>query len=48
MINGEPYFIAMDIAKALDYKDTESLTRRLDADEVQTLQIVGFRYWKYY
>lgn len=41
-INGEPMFLAMDIAKTLDYKDTEAMTRRLDDDETQNLQIVGF------
>ena len=42
LIDGEPYFVAMDIAKALDYSDTEAMTRRLEDDEVQTLQVVGF------
>lgn len=40
--NGEPWFIAMDVARHLDYSDTEALTRRLDADEKQTRQVVGF------
>ena len=40
--NGVPYFLAMDIAKALGYTDAESLTRRLDSDEVQNRQIIGF------
>lgn len=40
--NGEPYFLAMDIAKSLGYTDAESLTRRLDSDEVQNRQIIGF------
>ena len=42
LINGEPYFVAMDIAKALGYVDAYSMTRRLDSDEVQNLQIGGF------
>ena len=42
LINGEPYFVAMDIAKALGYSDAEAMTRRLDSDEIQNLQIVGF------
>ena len=32
----------MDIARALEYQDTEAMTRRLDSDEIQNLQIVGF------
>ncbi len=42
LIKGEPYFVAMDIAKALGYVDAYSMTRRLDSDEVQNLQIGGF------
>ncbi|KIM03021.1 MAG: hypothetical protein KU29_13000 [Sulfurovum sp. FS06-10] len=42
LINGEPYFVAMDIAKALGYVDAYSMTRRLEDDEVQNLQIGGF------
>ena len=42
LMNDEPYFVAMDIAKALDYSDAEAMTRRLEDDEVQNLQIVGF------
>ncbi len=38
----EPWFVAMDVASALDYSDTEAMTRRLDDDEKQNLQIVGF------
>ncbi|PZN69426.1 MAG: hypothetical protein DM484_29760 [Candidatus Methylumidiphilus alinenensis] len=40
--NGDPWFIAMDVAAILSYKDTEAMTRRLDEDEVRNLQIVGF------
>ena len=36
LIDGEPYFVAMDIAKALGYSDTQAMTRRLDDDEVST------------
>lgn len=39
---GEPWFIAKEIAGALGYSDTEAMTRRLDDDEKQNLQIVGF------
>ena len=40
--NGEPLFMAMDVAQALGYTDTEAMTRRLDNDEIQNRQIVGF------
>lgn len=40
--SGEPWFIAMDVARHLDYSETEALTRRLDADEKQTRRVVGF------
>ena len=39
---GEPWFVARDVASALDYSDAEAMTRRLDDDEKQNLQIVGF------
>lgn len=42
LIEDKPYFVAMDIARALEYQDTEAMTRRLDSDEIQNLQIVGF------
>lgn len=41
-INGEPWFVAADIAAQLEYSDAEAMTRRLDADEKKNLQIVGF------
>lgn len=40
--DGSLHFIAMEIAEVLDYSDTEALTRRLDDDEKQNRQIVGF------
>lgn len=40
--NGEPWFIAMDIADILDYTDAQAMTRKLDDDEIQNRQIVGF------
>lgn len=40
--DGEPLFLAMDVAQALGYADTEAMTRKLDEDEKQNLQIVGF------
>jgi prophage antirepressor-like protein len=33
-IDSEPWFVAMDVAKALDYTDTQAMTRRLDDDEI--------------
>lgn len=42
LLKDKPYFVAMDIARALEYQDTEAMTRRLDSDEIQNLQIVGF------
>lgn len=41
-IEGNPWFIGMDVADQLDYSDTEALTRRLDDDDKQNLQLVGF------
>lgn len=32
-LNGEPWFVAADVAKALGYRDAANLTRRLDLDE---------------
>lgn len=40
--HGEPWFIAKEIAAVLGYSDAEAMTRRLDDDEKQNLQIVGF------
>lgn len=39
---GEPWFIAKHVAEILEYSDAEAMTRKLDADEIQNLQIVGF------
>ena len=33
---GEPWFVAKDIAEVLDYSDTQAMTRRLDDDEQST------------
>ncbi len=33
---GEPFWVAMDIAKVLDYSDTQAMTRRLEEYEVST------------
>lgn len=40
--NGNPWFIAKEVAEILGYSDAEAMTRRLDDDEIQNLQIVGF------
>lgn len=42
LVDGEPWFIALDVAKALDYSDAHKMTSRLDLDEVQNRQIGGF------
>lgn len=42
LIDEAPWFVAMDVASALDYSDAEALTRRLDDDEKQNRRIVGF------
>jgi len=41
-IDGEPWFVGKDVAEALGYTDTEAMTRRLDKDEIQNRQFVGF------
>lgn len=40
--NDTPWFVAKDVAEILDYSDTQAMTRRLDPDEIQNRQIVGF------
>ncbi|WP_159917843.1 BRO family protein [Pantoea sp. 18069] len=40
--DGSLHFVAMELAEVLDYSDAEALTRRLDDDEKQNRQIVGF------
>ena len=44
--NGEPWFVAKDIADILGYSDTSAMCRRLDDEEKTTLQIsqVGSNY----
>lgn len=41
-IGGEPWFVAKEVADVLGYSDAEAMTRKLDEDERQNLQIVGF------
>ncbi|KQP43943.1 BRO family protein [Pseudorhodoferax sp. Leaf274] len=40
--SGEPLFVAKEVASILGYSDAEAMTRRLDEDEKQNRQIVGF------
>ncbi|SFY34845.1 BRO-N domain-containing protein, partial [Azotobacter vinelandii] len=40
-IDGELWWVAMDVAKVLGYSETEKMTRRLDADEKSNSQIGG-------
>lgn len=42
LIDDQPWFMAMDIASALHYTDAQAMTRKLDEDEIQNRQIVGF------
>lgn len=37
VINNEPWFVATDVAQALEYRDSEHATRYLDDDEKDTL-----------
>lgn len=40
--NGEPWFIAKEVAAVLGYSDAFEMTKKLDEDEKQNLQIAGF------
>lgn len=40
--SGNPWFIAKDVASILEYSDPFEMTKKLDTDEVQNLQIAGF------
>ena len=40
--NGEPWFVAKEIAAVLGYSDAFEMTKKLDEDEKQNLQIAGF------
>ena len=37
-----PWFLAMDVADILEYTGTQAMTRKLEEDEIQNRQIVGF------
>lgn len=41
-LEGSPWFVAMEVAVVLDYSDAFEMTKRLDDDEKQNLQIAGF------
>ncbi|MED5490840.1 MAG: Bro-N domain-containing protein [Pseudomonadota bacterium] len=36
LVNGEPWWVASDLSRALEYRDAEKMTRMLDADEADT------------
>lgn len=40
-IDGEPYFIATDVTKTLEIKNTTDTLKRLDSDEVTRFNLVG-------
>lgn len=40
--HGEPWFIAKEVADVLGYSDAFEMTKKLDEDEKQNLQIAGF------
>lgn len=42
LLEGEPWFIALDVARGLAYSDAYEMTKRLDSDEIQNRQIAGF------
>ncbi|WP_204528057.1 BRO family protein [Priestia flexa] len=42
MKDNEVWFVAKDVAEVLEYTDAEALTRNVDEDEKQNLQLVGF------
>lgn len=37
LVKDKPYFVAMDIARALEYSETAMMLRRLDDDEIMEL-----------
>lgn len=41
-LEGSPWFVAMEVASVLDYSDAFEMTKRLDEDEKQNLQVAGF------
>lgn len=43
--NGEPWFVAKDIADALGYSETSAMTKRLDDDEVISAKLEGMNMW---
>lgn len=41
LVDGEPWFIAQDVAKMLGYSETSAMTRRLDNDETSSANLAG-------
>ncbi|WP_348658893.1 phage antirepressor [Heyndrickxia faecalis] len=41
--DGEPWFVAKDVASILEFKDAFSMCQHLDDDEKQNLQLEGFK-----
>lgn len=41
LVQGEPWFIGTDLARLLDYSDTNALTRKLDDDEKISVKLTG-------
>lgn len=40
--NGDPWFVAIDVAEVLEYSDPYEMTKKLEKDEVQNRQFAGF------
>lgn len=40
--DNSPWFIAKEVAEILEYSDAFEMTKKLDEDEIQNLQIAGF------
>lgn len=41
LLEGEPWFVAKDVAQALGYSETAAMTRRLDEDEKMSANLAG-------
>lgn len=41
LIDGEPWFVAKDVADILEYSDTQAMTRRLDKEDIMTDKLSG-------
>ena len=40
-VNGEPWFVAKDVAEILGYSETAMMTRRLDEEETMSVKLAG-------